>query len=404
MSVDDRAEAKRREKEEQRLFDEQQAARSHIERVGKDIATVSPKAPERIIPDLLPCASTIVVGAGHEGKTVSLLYLAIKICLGLKIFGRDPREGPVLYIFGEDSTDDVKRLIHLIVRNDFPMSQLSKTINERLHLLNASMVPDRPSLLYEMNGAWREGEWFRMIERIVEGQGYSAVTMDTLSSMGLPESSGMNDAGSSYHLGANRIAQTHKLAFIGSHHIGQTAAQKRDIGMYSARGATAITDNARCVIQIQRHQENDFYQCPVPVDDMYVTRWHVLKHKWSKLDKDTPLWVTGDHYRCTDYAEFTGSKLEKAKREAMRKRRDDATEKKFREVEESIRECQRKKVPTTAANVIEFCQFGRDKTRNTLNQMVAAGRVVEERDTGSGRGRKASTYQIKVRISYEQRK
>lgn len=398
MNLDDQAESLRRQKQEEYRYKEQQEARALIEYVGEQVTTVAPPEPHEIIADILPCASIVFAGAGHEGKTVSLLYLAVKICLGLKIFGRDPREGPVLYIFGEDSTSDVRRLVHFITRNDFPMSQLSKSINERLHLLNASQVPHNPSLLYAIDGAWREGEWFPIIERIVEGQDYSAVVMDTLSSMGLPESTGMNDAAASYHLAANRVAEAHKLAFVGSHHIGQSAAQGRDISMYAARGATAIVDNARCVIQVQKHLESDPYQCPVPIDEMYVTRWHVLKHKWSTLNKDTPLWVTGDHYRCTDYAEVTGSKLEQAKREGMRKRRDDATEKRFNEVAESIRECQRRKVPATAAHIISFCQFGQEKTRNTLHQMVSAGRITGEPETGSGPGRRAITYQLKATL------
>ncbi len=100
--MDNHAAARQRQKDEEKRFKKQREARAWLERVGEDIAGTEPPKPREVIPEILPCASTIVAGAGHEGKTVTLIFVAIRIALGLKIFGRDAREGPVLYAFGED--------------------------------------------------------------------------------------------------------------------------------------------------------------------------------------------------------------------------------------------------------------------------------------------------------------
>ena len=103
-----------RQRDEEQRFKKQREARAWLERVGEDIAVTEPPKPREVIPEILPCASTIVAGAGHEGKSVTLIFIAIRIALGLKIFGRETREGPVLYAFGEDSTTDVRRLVRVL--------------------------------------------------------------------------------------------------------------------------------------------------------------------------------------------------------------------------------------------------------------------------------------------------
>ncbi len=385
-----------RQRDEEQRFKKQREARAWLERVGEDIAVTEPPKPSEVIPEILPCASTIVAGAGHEGKSVTLIFIAIRIALGLKIFGRDAREGPVLYAFGEDSTTDVRRLVHLITRRSYPEQNMSKRLNERLHLLNVSRVPSNPKLLRELNGAWQPAEWFDQVEHIVTGRGYSAIILDTLSSLGLPESMGMNDAAAAYHLAANRIAETHDLAFIGSHHVGQNAAKAREIGMYSARGATAITDNARCVIQLQRHEAGDPYACPFDIEGKYVTRLHVVKHKWSRLTIETPLWIEGEHYQCTDHAELTGPRLADAKRQAYQQRQDAKIEQAFERIEDAIDVCQKRRLELTKGNIATFADgLGVNRANRTVNQMVAAGRLVIEEKKSDGPGRPPEIFRRK---------
>ena len=372
---------------------EQAEARSLILNLGDDIATNEPPIPRQIVPDILPCASTILAAPGHEGKSVTLLFLLIRIALGLTLFGRDCRQGKVLLLFGEDSLNDVRRLVHYIVRRAYPEQNMSKRLNENFKLIGAASEPHR-KLLREIDGAWYPGEWFSTIERIVENQDFSVVAVDTLSSLGLPESQGMNDAAAAYHLAANRIAERYNLAFVGSHHVGQTAAQNRDIGMYSARGATALVDNARCLIQLQNHRPNDPYPCPFNPVDRYVTRLHVVKHKWSSLKKDTPLWIEGNHYRCTDHPELTGAKLAEAQRQSKSDRRDEKTEARFEAIEAAIDECQRRDVLLTKGNIADFCTLGVNQCCSGLDQMVAVGRLVADKQT-SGAGRPPVVYRRK---------
>lgn len=365
-----------------------------IEFLGPDISTVAPPEPKVVIPEILPCSSTIFAGAGHEGKTVSLLFMTVRITLGLPIFGRDTREGPVLFVFGEDSTDDVRRLVHFICRNDPQMRGQGKKLHERLHLLNAAKAGG--SLLLQKSGSWHPGSWFDWIERIIENKGYSAVILDTVSSLGLPESIGMNDAAAAYHLAANRIAEQHNVAFVGSHHVSQWAATERHIGMYAARGATAITDNARCVIQVQRHQDGDPYQCPVETDNLHVVRWHIVKHKWSPLTAETPLWLVGDKYQCSDYRELTGARLAEAQRLAGIERRDADTEATFAKIEDSLDVCEKRNVAATKDNLADFADgLGVNRARRAIDQMVNAGLIVGDKVSTGSAGPKPMVYRRK---------
>lgn len=367
-----------------------------LDYVGSDIATNEPPKPREIIPGVLPCASTIFAGAGHEGKTTALLFLSIRIALGLPVFGRDAREGNVLVVFGEDSTDDVRRLVHLIIRKSYPEQNSSKSLNKRLHLLNASKVGGGMKLLREIDGAWQPAEWFSTIEHIVEGQGYSAIVLDTLSSLGLPESSGMNDAAAAYHLAANRIAEAHDLAFIGSHHVSQNVAQSRAIGMYSARGATAITDNARCVIQVQRHKDKDDFAPPFDPAGKFVTRVHIVKHKWSALNADTPLWIESENYRCIDHAELRGQRLTDAKNKVQREQREIRRKRRFDQIKTAIDDCEKLNILTTKDHIADYVEgLGVNKVKRCINQMVSAGDLVEESISDGKAGRNPKVYRLK---------
>ena len=51
-------------------------------------------------------------------------------------------------------------------------------------------------------------------------------------------------------------------------------------------------------------------------------------------------------------------------------------------------------IVTTAIMLITLATFL--AINDTLNQMVAAGRIVEDSESGSGPGRKAITYQLKA--------
>lgn len=392
MNPDVQAKALARQKAEEMRYQEQQEARQHLEQLGEDITTTAPPEVRVIIPDILPCASTIVSGAGHGSKTTAMLLVAIRISLGLKFCERDCRKGRVLYAFGEDSTNDVRRIVHLLTHRSYPESSRGKRLNDGLRLLNVARIPQRPPLLYEVNGTWRSGGFFDLIERIIEEQEYSAVILDTLSSLGLPESQGMNDAAAAYHLEANRIAEQHNVAFVGLHHVSQHAAQNRDVGMYTARGATAIADNARCVIQVQKHEDSDPYQPPIETKGLFVARLHVVKHKWSTLKADTPLWITSDNYLCKDHRELTGDNLAQAKQATKRKCTMERLDRFEKLAEDALDLCQERNMLATADNIASVCELGLNRTRTTLKQMAARGYLKLEPQQRKGPGRPADIY------------
>ncbi len=385
------------------VADASRPAKELIQRLPDDITTIAPPEPRQIVPGILPCASTVLAAAGHTGKSVNLIFAGLKIALGLSLFGREVRQGKVLYVHGEDSSNDVARLVHYVSRNASDMLFRPKDIADNFLPLNAAALSGMSSLLSQQDGLWYPGGAFGVIEEIIADGGFSAVILDTISSLGYSEG-GLNDAASVYHRECNRQAEQHDLCWIGSHHVGQTKAENRDIGMYALRGGTGISDNARCVIQLQHHDAakhiaDKAFAAPFNInDDTYAIRWHVIKHKWSDLRADLPLWVEGQAYECTDYKELTGDRLAEAKRVQRKQTVSDKIQADTALMFDAL-EALDGNAPTVknihkAANV--FRKIGVNAVRDTLTEMTANGDITEEKIRVKGkRGPPSTHYRLK---------
>ena len=358
----------------------------YVQRVPIDISTNSPPPPRQVLPGVVPCASTLFVAPGHTGKSVELIRLAINVALGRKMFGRDCRAGKVLYCHGEDSSDDVLRLIHKLTRHANLGGFECSLLRENLLPLAAHVVPDF-RLLRDEGAAFVRGRAFEIIEEIVGSGSFRLVICDTLSSLGLPETAGMNDGAAAYHLAANGIAEKYDVAFIGAHHVGQDKSECRSIGMYSARGATALADNARCVIQLQRHnsEKDRRHVAPAPIDTSFVARWHVVKHKWSILTGETPLWAYSYDYDVQDYDAIAVPDIGEAR---SRAEREAAMAKRSLEFSETLELVKRALGPTknevTVEEVYACGSIPIGRLRTTLNAMADRRELARRRNKKDG--------------------
>ncbi len=362
-----------------------------VERLGPKIATTAPPEPKSVISNLLPCRSTIIQGAGHEGKTVTQLYIAIHIAIGKPIFGQNiDRPGAVLYLFGEDDTDDIRRIVHYLLRNRPDLAEHSTLIDKNLRLVNAASLPNTPQLLVNDAGNYQPGKIWPYVQAILDDGSYSAVFLDTLSSLGLQEATGMNEALAAYHRQASHICDEYSIAVVGSHHVSQNSANHREVGMYSSRGSTATADNARCVLQVQRHKPTEDakdYVMPQGIDPAsdYIARLHVVKHKWSYLKQDQPLWLAGTGYATYDYPEVTGLDAARFKHDAQehaKQRKIDAAIERILEAVEDYPDLTKSQIKDAA---------GGTKTDNlkAISKLLGDG-IIEEYPLpkrGSGAGR-----------------
>lgn len=374
---------------------------TYVERMGEHVATQAPPQPKAVVPDIFPCASTIFQGAGHEGKSVALLFMAFRIALGLPLFGRPiARRGKVLYVFGEDSTLDVRWLAHLITRNDPQFAAREAELNANVEFLNVANLPGFPIIL-ERNreGGWQPGALVHYIDTQLQTGGYSLVIIDTLSSVGLPETEGMNDALKVYHRAAAQLCERYEIGIVASHHLSQAAAEDRKLGMYASRGASATADSARCVLQLQRDRGEDQYPAPpqiTPADRqdeaLYISRIHVIKHKWSSLREQTPLWIKSQGYWCQDYDAVTGAAAVASRSTAMLAKGDA----RLAGIDGKVMQAVGHLGNPTAEDVCTFLagSVGEKNARASLARLVGAADLTSYQEERAGPGRKPMRFRL----------
>lgn len=370
-------------------------ALNFIARPPEDVFTRTLKPLPDILPGILPTASSLYIGPGDEGKSSQLTYLETCIALELRIFDRQPRGGMVLHVMGEDGIADYTRTLTMIGQNDSRICGRGDEIAEKIVVLNQGEMPGNPRLVLEDRGGFVAGSWFDHIETVLQRYpSIRLVTLDTLSSLGLPESKGMNDAAPVYHARANAICQQYDVCILAAAHVGQSKSEGREIGMYAARGGTSLVDNARCVIQVQRHRRNDEYEPPEYIGDEFVTRWHVLKKKFSPISADNPLWTYSDNWCFESFPEHESGDLGKLREARIERRRADQREKDERIVAAAVEHHRE----STRKDILAFTngQVSRDRTNAAIDRMVKNGDLVEggPPKNWSKSGRPPATYII----------
>ena len=369
-----------------------------IERAPPDVTTRTLPPMNDIIPDILGCCSTTFTAPGNHGKSTQLAYLILCVALGVPIFGRKPRKGKVLLIMGEDATDDFWRMVTLITRDDRKFVDRDDEINEQILVLNQGNVDGLPRLVQrDHNGNWSRGEWFDHIETVARTYPELAmVVLDTQSTLGMPESEGINDVAPVFHKEMNRLCYAYDFCGLSSTHVSQTKAENREIGMYTARGGTANPDNARGAIQIQRHNldTEDDTRYPLPEDPgkQWVTRWHINKKKFSPLENKW-LFAFSDHYRFTTF-DYAGDDVVAEAQAKMIQRRGDA---KGRETDlavlRAIDKCVDARQEPKQTNIRAHANKSREAVSAALVRLEADNKVRSEMDAGEGkRGPKAQHY------------
>jgi hypothetical protein len=270
--------------------------------------------PREIIPALLPCRSGVLFAPGFERKSTVTMLLAAHVVLGRQVFGRSvTKPGRAFYVTAEDEAQDVHRTIkHMIDAGSLSLTtDQAAQLRGGLQILDVTQLPGLSTLTRKsLDGGWQAGELFTLIERAIERiGGVSLVVLDTLSSLGLSETEGMNEAAAAYHRAANALSRTHECSVLGIHHVGKQFAQNRTVDMYGARGGSAIIDNARFALQLQRDNgtPSELTEYPAPssitpperqgsLPSTRILRLHVHKMRWNAYDTDPrrPLWIKAD--------------------------------------------------------------------------------------------------------------
>lgn len=211
-----------------------------------------PPAQEFSIEPLTPIGAVTLINAhGGTGKSLLALKMAIHITLGISILGAVTNGEKVAYMSLEDSEDILRRRIYKLIQD------LSKEVQDRLQELNDRLMfidgygKEMHVAQYNQNNVKITGIVKKLIE-LLKKENIKTLFVDTfIRSHTLNE----NDNG---QMGAvlvafEKIATEARCAVILLHHLPKGSENKS----YAARGASAITDNARSSILLERVDSRD---------------------------------------------------------------------------------------------------------------------------------------------------
>lgn len=384
-----------------------------IQSLPADFALKPPPPALAVVPGLLPCRSGVLFAPGRERKTTFTLYMAANIALGRSLFGSSVAlPGRVLYVTGEDEAEDVWRTLHyMIAAGALPLTPgEAAELRDSLKIVDATTLPGAPRLTRKENGAWHASDLFAVVEQAINHVGDVALCiLDTLSSLGLSETEGMNEAAAAYHREAARLAKTHQLCILALHHVGKTFAQERTVDMYGGRGASAIVDNARFALQLQMDKGESEYVAPPAISrteregevpSTHVLRLHVHKMRWDDGGASTerPLWVRSSGWKYETFVPLdvvqSAAELHKAQEQERRDGRNADDDTLF----DAMHELERAGVRIDNDQLLTSKTLPQKRTRAALKRLIDDGRVVVvEGNTTPHGGRKPQFYEISKR-------
>lgn len=211
-----------------------------------------PPAQEFSIDPLAPIGAVTLINAhGGTGKSLLALKMAIHIALSIDILGAETNGEKVAYMSLEDSEDILRRRTYKLIQD------LPREVQVRLQELNDRLMfidgygKEMHVAQYNQNNVKITDIVNKLIE-LLKKENIKTLFVDTfIRSHTLNE----NDNG---QMGAvlvafEKIAAEAGCAVILLHHLPKGSENKS----YAARGASAITDNARSSILLERVDSRD---------------------------------------------------------------------------------------------------------------------------------------------------
>jgi RecA-family ATPase len=219
-----------------------------------DVAAVlrSPPPPlDFVLPGLLAGTVGVLVSPGGVGKSMLALGLATSVAAGRdawQLTGEDSRPGPVIVVSAEDPAVILARRLHSLRDSAKPLFK-DPGVVERLHV---KCVHGRGFSLGSWDGsAFEPSEALTTLEREVAELRPRLLVFDTLNRCLAGVSENDNAAVGRIISEIERIVAPTGTAALVLHHVSKATALGGQGGeQQAARGASAITDNARLQLNL----------------------------------------------------------------------------------------------------------------------------------------------------------
>jgi len=225
---------------------------------------------------------TVLVGAGGTNKTGLVVKLAVATALGETAFGEPTTQGRVMIVTAEDRAEDLQRHLYELTRGRTPAELQIIADNVLIH----DVVGRDFKLARQIDGAPAVTQQAQELAESCRTHDVVLCIVDTLSRVnGCDEG---NESLARIIEACELIAREAGCAVLLSHHTGK--AQMRDgmVDQYGSRGGTALSDNARSVLQI--HVAKDARKIPVADAANLAAegRLLVLTHTKANLSERAP--------------------------------------------------------------------------------------------------------------------
>lgn len=225
-----------------------------------------------VLPGLLRGTVGAIVAPGSTGKSFFAAELAIEIALQPEhgsLLGMGAAKGQVLYIAAEDPEPILKHRLHSIGK------QLTQEARERLHetlvvecvvgepfdIMQALPAPENTFTRQKGKNALKQlQELVTVLDQKIKESNLKdlrLIFIDTLARVHTKDENKNNEM-SQVIKELERIAVKYNCAIVFLHHVSKSSARESDNSQQSARGASAIIDNARWCAFLRRYTKEEF--------------------------------------------------------------------------------------------------------------------------------------------------
>lgn len=242
-----------------------------------DLLTL-PELPMPILRGLaLPGTVAVAPGEGGVGKSTLFMRKAMSVATGTDFLGFDCElPGATVHLLAEDDQARADyTLCRLLLaeteqmrRETWSQSAIDdyvEDVRRRVQLISVRGVG--ATLAASEFGAFRVSASVDALTKQLSAiPDLRVVVIDTLSRFaGVPLDS--NDSAPVVLTALERIAERTGAFVVALHHTGKVAAREKNEDQYSARGASAITDNARLVLRLRPLDDEEIREAGLPAGD-----------------------------------------------------------------------------------------------------------------------------------------
>jgi hypothetical protein len=191
----------------------------------------------------------VFIAPGGTGKTTLVLFEAIHIVLGLKLFGYEVvNSGPVVILTAEDSREMLVARLRMIA------AQMGLTEDQMRTIRKNVIIDDLSGKGFKLTEVVRDVVMpSKNVDRFIAAAkdlSPAIAFIDPAVSFGVGESR-VNDAEQGLIEAARRIRNELSCAVVYVHHTGKEAALSKRRDQYAGRGGSAFADGCRMVHVLQ---------------------------------------------------------------------------------------------------------------------------------------------------------